>query len=160
VQGITAPFLMFHGTADTTVQPSQSVSLQNILNSKGVPSKRLLYQGINHDIINSPVKQADIHAIMRAWFTQHGVLVFPGNSAPTLSMPSAVTIANGQRRNRSHLPSVMRRARQVRSLCKRSRQMMPACQTARLTMGGSGANRTLIFTPPSGRQARLRFRLS
>ena len=33
VQGITAPFLMLHGTADTTVPPAQSATLQAILSS-------------------------------------------------------------------------------------------------------------------------------
>src|SRR4030095_8954943 len=86
---------MFHGTADTTVLPVQSANLQGILDGKGVPTKRLLYRGINHDIIKTSVKQADIHAIMRAWFTQHGVLAFAGNTAPTIAATSSVTVTSG-----------------------------------------------------------------
>jgi dipeptidyl aminopeptidase/acylaminoacyl peptidase len=48
VTGITAPLLMFHGTTDTTVLPAQSATLQGILNTNGVPNKRLLYQGSAH----------------------------------------------------------------------------------------------------------------
>jgi hypothetical protein len=71
------------------------VNLQNILSGNAVPAKRLLYQRINHDIVNSNVKRADIHAIMRAWFTQHGVHAFAGNTPPGISAASAVTVTHG-----------------------------------------------------------------
>ena len=150
VQGITAPFLMFHGTADTTVLPSQSVNLQNVLNGNTVPNKRLLYQGINHDIVNSNVKRADIHAIMRAWFTQHGVLAFAGNTAPSIDAVNAVTVAHGN----AAAPISVTLA-DSETLASSLTFSAFSTDDARLpssaiTLGGNGANRTMTLTPPTG----------
>jgi dienelactone hydrolase len=88
-QPIRAPFLMLHGTADTTVAPIQSANLQAILESNAVPNKRLLYQGVNHNIVDPPIKRADAYAITQAWFTRHGVLPANGNTAPTIAAPAS-----------------------------------------------------------------------
>jgi dienelactone hydrolase len=150
VQGITAPFLMFHGTEDTTVRPVQSVNLQTILNGKSVPSKRLLYQGINHDIINSNVKGADIHAIMRAWFTQHGVLAFTGNTAPTITAPSTVTVTSGV----ASAPVAITLGDAETAAGLLTLQAFTTddvrLPNSAISVGGSGANRTLILNPPAG----------
>lgn len=150
VQGITAPFLMFHGTADTTVLPAQSVNLQDILQGNAVPSKRLLYQGINHDIVNSNVKRADIHAIMRAWFTQHGVLTFAGNTAPSIGAATTVTVTQGN----ASVPIPVTLADSETSassltLSAFSTDDVRLPSTA-IVLGGSGANRTMTLTPPTG----------
>jgi dienelactone hydrolase len=150
VQGITAPFLMFHGTADTTVLPVQSSNLQGILDGKGVPSKRLLYRGINHDIINTSVKQADIHAIMRAWFTQHGVLAFAGNTPPTIAANASVTVASGS----ASTPVAITIGDAETAGGSLSLQAFTTDDTrlpnSAITLGGTGANRTMILTPPAG----------
>ncbi|NBV86102.1 MAG: hypothetical protein EBS01_07535 [Verrucomicrobia bacterium] len=150
VAGITAPFLMFHGTADTTVPEIQSGSLQTILNRNNVPNKRLLYQGINHDIVSSNVKRADIHAIMRAWFTQHGVLAFAGNTAPRISAGSAVTVIKGT----ASAPIAVTlddteaaASSLTLSAFSTDDTLLPS---SAITLGGSGANRTMTLTPPSG----------
>jgi dienelactone hydrolase len=150
VSGVTKPFLMFHGTADTTVPPSQSAALQGILNTNGVPNKRMLYQGIGHDIVQSNVKLADIHGIMRAWFTQHGVLAFPGNTAPTIlapanvnatagaaSTPVPITLGDGETNAESLTVSAF----------TTDDARLP---NSGLALGGSGANRTLTITPTAG----------
>lgn len=149
VQGITAPVLMFHGTADTTVLPSQSLNLQNLLNTGGTPNKRLLYQGIGHDIISPPVKRTDIHAIARAWFTQHGVLAFPGNTAPGIQLTPAVTIANGM----PSAPIAITLGDAQTAAVSLTMQAFTTDDTrlpnSSITLGGSGANRTITFTPPA-----------
>ncbi|MFM7181268.1 MAG: Ig-like domain-containing protein, partial [Verrucomicrobiales bacterium] len=150
VQGITAPFLMFHGTADNTVLPSQSVNLQNILNGNSVPSKRLLYQGINHDIVNSNVKRADIHAIMRAWFTQHGVLAFAGNTAPGISASGAVTMTHGNAS--APIPVNLADTETAASSLTLSAFSTDDVRLpdSAIAFGGSGVNRTMTLTPPAG----------
>lgn len=150
VQGIAAPFLMFHGTADTTVFPSQSVNLQNVLNGKGVPTKRLLYQNINHDIVNASVKQADIHAVMRAWFTQHGVLVFTGNSPPSITAPDAVTVINGSPSNPIAITINDTESASGSLTLQAFTTDDTRLPNSAINIGGSGSNRTLILNPPTG----------
>jgi dienelactone hydrolase len=72
VQGIVAPFLMLHGTADTTVPPAQSATLQSILASNGVPNSRVLFDGVGHNLHND--RSNEVYALIRDWFTQWGVL--------------------------------------------------------------------------------------
>jgi dienelactone hydrolase len=150
VQGITAPFLMFHGTADTTVVPSQSVNLQNILTTNGVPNKRLLYQDIGHDIINTTFKRTDIHAIARAWFTQHGVLAFAGNTTPTMAVTSSTAAIAGT----SSAPLAITLDDAETTTTALTIQAFTTDDTrlpnSSLVLGGTGANRTLTITPPSG----------
>jgi len=150
VQGITAPFLMFHGTADTTVVPAQSLNLQNILTGNSVPGKRLLYQGIDHDIVNTNVKRADMHAIMRAWFTQHGVLAFAGNTAPGISAAGAVTVTNGSAS--APIPVTLADTETVASSLALSAFTTDDARlpNSAIALGGSGANRTMTLTPPAG----------
>lgn len=150
VQGITAPILMFHGTADTTVVPGQSLNLQNILNGNGVPNRRIVFQGINHDLPNTNVKRADLHAIMRAWFTEHGVLAFAGNTAPAIVAAASVTAANG----RASTPFPVTLGDDETSASSLSLEVFSTDDTrlpnSAITVGGSGANRTLTFSPPAG----------
>lgn len=155
VAGITAPVLMFHGTADTTVSPSQSVNLQTILNNQAVPNKRLLYQDIGHDIISPSVKRADIHAVAQAWFTQHGVLAFPGNTAPTLAMPASATVTSGA----ASTPLVLLIGDAETAPGTLSVQAFSTDETrlpnSALLLGGSGANRTLILNAPAGQSGNV-----
>jgi dienelactone hydrolase len=150
VAGITAPLLMFHGTADTTVLPSQSANLQAILTTNGVPNKRLLYQGINHDIVQASVKQADIYAIMRAWFTQHGVLAFPGDSAPSIAAPASALVAAGY----ASPPLAVsigdgQTAAGALTVAAFSTDDARLPNTG-LALGGTGASRTLTITATAG----------
>lgn len=73
VQGVRAPFLMLHGTADTTVPPAQSVTLQSILTSNAVPTGRILFDGIGHDLHNNPATQDEVYEEIREWFSQWGL---------------------------------------------------------------------------------------
>lgn len=150
VSGITAPFLMFHGTADTTVPPSQSVNLRNILNGNLVPNKRLLYQGIGHDIVSPPVKRTDIHAIMRGWFTEHGVLAFSGDTAPTITTAASVTVTSGVTSAPLAI-SVGDGQTSASSLAISAFTTDDArLPNSGLALGGSGSARTLTINPTAG----------
>jgi dienelactone hydrolase len=103
VQGIRAPFLMLHGSADTTVRPEQSALLQAILASNGVPNKRVLFDGVGHGLVNE--RSDEVFGLIKDWFTQWGVLA--SNAAPSasaagrprglyvLDSPSSTTNING-----------------------------------------------------------------
>ncbi|HEY6168042.1 MAG TPA: dienelactone hydrolase family protein, partial [Verrucomicrobiae bacterium] len=150
VVGTTAPFLMFHETLDPTVTNTQSSNFAAILTSNGVPNKRLLYQGTNHNMADSTVKRADIYAVMRAWFTQYGVLVSATNTAPTISAATNVTVTNGVAS--APFPVTVGDAETAPGSLQVS---WFSTDDVRLTnsaiaLGGSGANRTLTFTPPAG----------
>lgn len=164
VQGITAPVLMFHGTADGTVSPSQSASLQTILQNNSVPNRRVLYPGVPHAIIDTNYKQADIYAVMRAWFTTHGVLTSTTNTPPTISAPASVTVTAGVASSpiaitvgdaQSAASSLTLQAFSTDTDIAASTQPPVAAYSGRLNntglvLGGSGANRTLTITTTPG----------
>jgi dienelactone hydrolase len=67
---IRAPFLMLHGTADTTVPPERSERLKRILDKNGVTNERRLFEGVGHGL---PVeKSEEVGRLMCAWFTRYG----------------------------------------------------------------------------------------
>lgn len=150
VQGITTPFLIFHGSSDTTVSPTQSANLRDIITANGISNKRLLYQNINHDIVSPSVKRADIHAIMRAWFTRHGVLAFTGNTAPAIMAPAAVTVAHGI----ASAPVPLTLADVETAAGVLTVEAFTTDDTrlsnSAIAIGGSGAGRTLTLSPPAG----------
>jgi len=81
VQGIACPFLMLHGTADTTVQPSQSATLQTILTSNNVPNNRILLEGAGHDLEHE--RSNEVYTAIHDWFDQWGVLGTQTNAPPS-----------------------------------------------------------------------------
>lgn len=161
-QPIRSPLLMFHGTVDNTVPPQQSVNLQTILQGNGVPNRRLLYQGVNHNIVDPPIRRIDAYAVMQAWFTQHGVLTVPGNTSPTIVAPLSVNVAPGAAS--VPIPIVIGDGEsdasaltlQAFSLDSDVVAVPPAgaytgkLPNSGLVFGGSGANRTLTITPRAG----------
>ena len=86
---MTAPFLMLHGTADTTVFPIQSANLQSILISNAVPNNRVLFDGIGHDLSNNPATEDSVFQLIRDWFTAWG-LFGATNSTPALALTKPV----------------------------------------------------------------------
>lgn len=148
VQGIFTPMLMFHGTADTTVAPSQSASLDTILTSKGIAHRRILYQDVDHDIIT--LKKADIHALMRAWFTTHGVLSSSTNHPPTLNAPVTISATSGVNSAPAALTvgdSETAPASLTLSVFSTNDARLPVSS---LLLGGTGSNRTLTLAPAAG----------
>lgn len=149
VAGITAPMLMFHGSTDTTVPPITSADLSAILTTNSIPNKRLLYQGVGHNLQTATKKRADVHAIMKAWFTEHGVLSFSGNTAPTASVvASAPAAANAT----TQIPVTVGDAEVgagavTVEVFSTDDALLP---NTGLVMSGSGASRILNVTPVVG----------
>jgi dienelactone hydrolase len=67
---VRTPFLILHGTADTTVRPEQSAVLKDILDKSTVPNERRLFEGVGHGLHND--KSAEVYRAIRAWFDKHG----------------------------------------------------------------------------------------
>lgn len=84
VTGITTPFLMLHGTTDTTVPPAQSTALQSILTSNGIPNDRVLFDDIGHDLHNNPATRDEVFERLHDWFTRWEL--FGRSPAPTLTI--------------------------------------------------------------------------
>lgn len=78
---ITAPAIFFHGSTDTVVPPENSLRLQTLLNTHGVPNNRVLYDttsttpnGNKHNLHQVPAFNTDMLAQWHAWLITHGVL--------------------------------------------------------------------------------------
>jgi len=67
-----SPFLILHGTADTTVPPQRSLLLQQVLATNAVPNERVLYQNIGHDL--HQLEAADVYERIRRWLMTWQVL--------------------------------------------------------------------------------------
>jgi endo-1,4-beta-xylanase len=71
-ESIRTPFLILHGTTDTTVPPDRSLGLKEILDRNNVANDRRLFDGIGHDLHRE--KADEVYTAMRHWFQQHGLL--------------------------------------------------------------------------------------
>jgi dienelactone hydrolase len=71
---VRAPWIMFHGDGDVTVQPSQSLLFQQLLTSLGVPNQRILYSTTLHNLHQDSTINADMLANYHAWLQTYGVL--------------------------------------------------------------------------------------
>lgn len=69
---VRTPFLILHGTADTTVRPEQSASLEEIMNKNEVPNERILFVGEGHPI--DQTKREEVFRSIRDWFAKVGIL--------------------------------------------------------------------------------------
>jgi dienelactone hydrolase len=69
---IRVPFLIFHGTADTTVRPEMSAKLNELLDAAKVSNGRVTYEGVGHAVHQE--RAADVYARLKEWFKKHGVL--------------------------------------------------------------------------------------
>jgi acetyl esterase/lipase len=72
---IRTPFLMLHGSEDSTVRPDQSESLQQVLVRNDVPNERILLEGQGHAI--DQTMRDEVFGAIRDWFGTHGVLRSP-----------------------------------------------------------------------------------
>lgn len=68
-----APFYIVHGANDTTVPPSQSEELTNLLTKNGVPAKLVLVQSAGHsiDATSASTEYSQIVMNMLAFLNQH-----------------------------------------------------------------------------------------
>jgi dienelactone hydrolase len=102
------PFVMFHGTTDTAVEPSFSERFKALLDEKGVPNERHTYDtsglsaDLRHNLHKTPAFNADMLAKYRAWLTTHGVLSSPSSSdaahgaRPRNQAPALSSTADGE----------------------------------------------------------------
>jgi dienelactone hydrolase len=73
---VRAPFLILHGTVDTTVAPQSSERLKQSLDRHGVPNARHLFEGVGHGLPNE--KSDDVNRLLREWFIGCDVLAKEG----------------------------------------------------------------------------------
>ncbi|HVJ80800.1 MAG TPA: alpha/beta hydrolase [Planctomycetia bacterium] len=66
---ISTPFLILHGTTDTTVPPERSGSLEEVLKSNHVDCERVLYEGVGHELHGA--RAADVADRLDRWFKAH-----------------------------------------------------------------------------------------
>ena len=66
---IKTPFLIFHGSTDTTVPPERSKMLEEVLKSNKIECERRVFDGQGHNIHNTKAKE--INAAIKDWFGKH-----------------------------------------------------------------------------------------
>lgn len=69
---VRAPFLILHGTADTTVPPERSELLRRKLVEQGVKCDRRLFEGVGHGLPND--RREEVDRLLRDWFQACGLL--------------------------------------------------------------------------------------
>jgi len=69
---IRTPFLILHGSIDTTVRPEQSAALQQVLERNRVTNSRHVFEGEAHPI--DQTQREEVFRRIREWLTQQGVL--------------------------------------------------------------------------------------
>ncbi len=73
-----APWIMFHGDGDPVVPPPESLALQQLLTSRGIPNDRILYATSLHNLHQDSTINADMLAHYREWLQTYGVLPLAG----------------------------------------------------------------------------------
>jgi dienelactone hydrolase len=69
---IRTPFLILHGSTDTTVPPERSASLKEILEGSKVVHERKVFEGIGHNLHQE--KAEEVVALVKDWFGKRGLL--------------------------------------------------------------------------------------
>lgn len=69
---VRVPFLILHGSEDTTVPAERSAWLQRELDDHGVPCDRHVFEGVGHNLPND--RAEEVNRLMRDWFLRRGVL--------------------------------------------------------------------------------------
>lgn len=69
---VRAPFLILHGTADTTVPPPRSELLKRTLDAQGVKNDRRLFEGVGHGLPND--RREEVARLLQEWFKACGAL--------------------------------------------------------------------------------------
>jgi dipeptidyl aminopeptidase/acylaminoacyl peptidase len=66
---IKTPFIMFHGTTDTTVPPERSKLLDEVLKANKIPCERVVYEGAGHNV--GVTKAKEVNGKVEAWFEKY-----------------------------------------------------------------------------------------
>lgn len=69
---IKLPFLILHGSTDTTVRPEQSARLKELLDAAKTPNERQVWDGVGHALHQQ--KADEVYAKLKDWLRTHGVL--------------------------------------------------------------------------------------
>lgn len=70
---IVTPFIMFHGSNDSVVNPSFSERFKGVLDGLGVENERVIYDGLGHNLYASGDVKDDILYRTYDWFAVHGL---------------------------------------------------------------------------------------
>lgn len=147
---VTAPFLILHGTEDTTVFPATSLLFQQILDGNDISNRRVLFQGIDHGLHNNTNTSRVCLDLLREWFVRNGPLAAT-NQPPTLSLGfTGLTIAAGA--TSPTLPLAVADAETpAGSLSLLAASTVPGLVApASVVFGGNGNSRTLTFSTTAG----------
>ena len=63
---IRTPFLILHGTKDTTVPPERSVLLKDVLDRQKVANERRTFEGVGHNLHQE--KAEEVQKLIKEWF--------------------------------------------------------------------------------------------
>jgi dienelactone hydrolase len=66
---IKVPFLILHGSADTTVPPQRSKLLEDVLKVNKVTCERRVFEGVGHDL--HAAQSAEVNGLIVDWFRKH-----------------------------------------------------------------------------------------
>jgi dienelactone hydrolase len=69
---IKVPFLILHGSTDTTVRPEQSARLKELLDAAKTPNERHVWDGVGHALHQQ--KADEVYTKLRDWLRAHQVL--------------------------------------------------------------------------------------
>lgn len=69
---IRTPFIILHGSADTTVPPENSARLKQALDAGHVRNERQVFDGVGHNL--HAEKADEVYRLISKWFTEQGVL--------------------------------------------------------------------------------------
>jgi dienelactone hydrolase len=69
---IRTPFLILHGSTDTTVPPERSASLKEALEKSRIVQDRKLFDGVGHNLHQE--KADEVYALLKEWFQKRGLL--------------------------------------------------------------------------------------
>lgn len=66
---ITLPFLILHGSADTTVPPERSKLLQEVLDKQGTVCERQVFEGVGHSLPTQ--RSGEVCDLINRWFCKY-----------------------------------------------------------------------------------------
>jgi dienelactone hydrolase len=66
---VITPFIMFHGTTDTTVPPERSKLLEDVLKANKIPCERVVYERVGYNV--GVAKAKEVNDKIEAWFEKY-----------------------------------------------------------------------------------------